>query len=131
MNFATDDDAQSGARLLIVEDDYFTCTMISDVLRKAGHHVIGVESTGEGAFSTATETRPDLVLMDVRLAGQINGFSAARFLREHGIAVLYATAHGDDASRADGEVAEPRGWLIKPFNEEELVSAVEAALHPS
>lgn len=97
-------------------------------LTEAGFEVIGVVDSGEAALLQARETPPDLVLMDIRLAGKIDGIEAALALRAQGIASIFASANSDPGTLTRGEAAQPLGWLRKPFSDHELVSAVEAAL---
>jgi DNA-binding response OmpR family regulator len=120
-----------GNRILIVEDEYFVALTIEDALADAGYEVLGVEASGEAAILHALEARPDLVLMDIRLAGKLDGIDAALELKRHGLRVLFASAHSDDATRARGEEARPLGWLTKPFSGQELVAAVCCALDKS
>lgn len=120
--------AISGARILVVEDDYLIAMIIEDTLLRAGHEILGVVATGEEAVQQGAVLRPDLVLMDIRLAGQMTGIEAAVELREKGIPSLFASAHTDQGTRTSGEEAKPVGWLAKPFSNAEIVSAVETAL---
>lgn len=114
-------------RILIVEDDYFVGLTIENALADAGHEVVAVAASGEQAIEAAGG-RPEIAVVDVRLAGMIDGIEAAIELRRHGIPSLFATAHSDPDTRRRGEVAHPAGWLTKPFSSAELVAAVEAAL---
>jgi CheY-like chemotaxis protein len=120
--------SKAKARILVVEDDYFVGLLIEEALEDAGHEVLAVVTSGEEAVSTAAETRPDLALMDIRLAGNMSGVEAAMELTELGIVSLFATAHSDPATRAAGDLAKPAGWLTKPFLPSEVVWAVERAL---
>ncbi|MDP8994567.1 MAG: response regulator, partial [Pseudomonadota bacterium] len=118
----------ASGRLLVVEDDYFVGLTIEGALAEAGHEVIGLVTSGEEAVDAALARRPDLVLMDIRLAGEMSGVEAALQLRGHGIACLFASAHSDAATRAAGAQAQPAGWLVKPFSQAELIAAVADAL---
>ena len=125
---STESPANLRGRIIIAEDDYFVSMTIEEALLDAGHEVLAVVPTGEEAVLESDRLRPDLVLMDVRLAGEMTGIQAAVALRAQGITSLFASAHSDAATRAAGEQAEPAGWLIKPFSAPEVVSAVAAAL---
>lgn len=114
-------------RLLVVEDDYFVGLTIENALVDAGHEVVAVAATGEQAIAAVAQ-RPELALMDIRLAGEMDGIEAATELRRRGIPSLFATAHSDPETRRRGEAARPAGWITKPFSNSELVAAVEAAL---
>lgn len=116
------------ARILIVEDEFLVAMTIEEILLEAGHEIVGLVATGEEAVQAGASLRPDLVLMDIRLVGQMTGIEAALELNAKGIPSLFATSHADQGTRASGEQANPVGWLAKPFSEAEVVSAVEDAL---
>jgi DNA-binding NarL/FixJ family response regulator len=97
-------------------------------LTEAGFEVIGVVDSGEAALLQVKETPPDLVLMDIRLAGEMDGIETAVALRAQGLRCLFASANSDPRTVARGETAEPLGWLGKPFSDHALVAAAEAAL---
>jgi CheY-like chemotaxis protein len=120
-------------RVLIVEDEYFVALASEDALSDAGFAVVGIATTADDAVAKADATRPDLILMDVRLAppgSMRDGIdAAAEILARFGIRSLFATAHVDPGTRARGErAAQPLGWLSKPFSSEDLVAAVGAAM---
>jgi DNA-binding response OmpR family regulator len=118
----------SAGLILVVEDDYFVGLANEQALMDAGYTVVGVVATGEEAIAMAARSRPDLVLMDIRLAGEMDGIDAAIALRGQGIPTLFASAHSDRHTRQRGEQAKPTGWLVKPFSDAELVAAVRAGL---
>jgi DNA-binding response OmpR family regulator len=118
----------SSRRVLVVEDDYLVGLTICDLLEGAGYTVLGPAITGEEAVSLALDERPDLVLMDVRLAGEMDGVDAAIEIARCGIRSLFVSAHSDPQTRSRGAVAKPHGWLEKPFGNAELLGAVAAAL---
>lgn len=115
-------------RLLVVEDDYLVGITICDQLAGAGYIVLGPAVTGEEAVSLALEQRPDLVLMDIRLPGKMDGVEAAIELAGEGIQVLFVSAHSDPRTRSRGEAASPCGWIEKPFSNTQLLKAVASAL---
>ncbi len=115
-------------RILIVEDDYLVGLSNEMALTDAGFDVIGVVDSGEAALLQVGETPPDLVLMDIRLAGEMDGIETALVLCAQGIRSVFASANSDPGTLSRGETAQPMGWLRKPFSDHELISAVEAAL---
>jgi DNA-binding response OmpR family regulator len=117
-----------GRRVLVVEDDYLVGLTICDLLEGAGYMVLGPAVTGEEAVSLALDERPELVLMDVRLAGVMDGVDAAIEIARSGIRSLFVSAHSDSQTRNRGAAAKPHGWLEKPFGNAELLEAVAAAL---
>ncbi|MGK7871059.1 response regulator [Falsiroseomonas sp. E2-1-a20] len=120
----------SRGRVLIVEDEYFVALDIEDALSSVGFTVVGIATTAEEATRMAEAERPDVVLMDIRLAGPRDGIEAAAEIRNRlGIRSLFATAHSDGATRARGdEAASPLGWLTKPYTGSEVVLAVTKAI---
>jgi PAS domain S-box-containing protein len=118
------------ARIMIVEDEQITATDIEDILTQLGHRVVAVATAGEAAVADAEALRPDLVLMDIRLKGKTDGVEAARKIRERlDIPSIFLTAHADDATLERAKLAEPLGYLVKPFQESELQAAIQIALH--
>jgi two-component system, NtrC family, response regulator AtoC len=118
------------ARILIVEDERITAEDLRDILTDLGYTVTASVSSGADAIARAEETHPDLALMDIRIKGDIDGTATAQILRERfNIPVVYLTAHADDATLARAKVAEPLGYITKPFQEAELHASIEIALH--
>ncbi|MDA0346757.1 MAG: response regulator [Verrucomicrobia bacterium] len=118
------------AKILIVEDEGITAEDIKDYLKSLGHDVIGICSTGEDAIEKARELDPDLVLMDIMLAGVVDGIQAAEIIREQdGIPVVYLTAYSDPQTLQRAKITEPYGYILKPFDQRDLQIAVEIALH--
>lgn len=117
------------ARVLIVEDDHLVALEIEATLLEAGFEVVGIAATAEEALGLGKSSRPDLAVMDIRLAGKRDGVDAALDLfREEGIRCVFATAHQDAETRRRAEPARPLGWLSKPYRPDVLVKAVRAAL---
>ena len=118
------------AHLLIVEDERIVAKDIEYSLKTLGYKVTGIASTGENALQKAKENRPDLVLMDIRLKGGMDGIEAAEKLREDfSIPVVYLTAYADEGTLERAKVTGPFGYILKPFNEKELCSTIEMALY--
>lgn len=118
------------ARILIVEDEQITAEDLRDILSELGYDVSGVVSTGADAIERAQKDPPDLALMDIRIKGAMDGTETARILRERfNIPVIYLTAHADRATLERAKVAEPLGYITKPFKQLELQASIEIALH--
>lgn len=118
----------SRGRVLIVEDDYFVALTSEAALVDSGFDVLGIVASGEEAIERVSKHRPDLVVMDIRLAGSMNGIETARELRLRGIDSLFASAHADQQTRQRAAEAKPVGWLTKPYSDGELIAAVQVAL---
>jgi PAS domain S-box-containing protein len=117
-------------RILIVEDEAIVAKNIEVALKKQGYCVLAIASSGEEAIQKAAELKPDMVLMDIRLRGDMLGVEAARQIRTRfGIPVIYLTAHADTATLERAKLSEPFGYLIKPFKVEDLHGTIEMALY--
>jgi len=120
----------SDAGILIVEDERIIAEDISRTLERIGYAVVGIVSSGEEAIKRTAETRPDVVLMDIKLQGHMDGTEAASRIRdEFDIPVVYLTAYADDGTLQRAKTTEPYGYVIKPFQERELHSSIEIALY--
>ncbi|MFH0968169.1 MAG: response regulator [Methanobacteriota archaeon] len=119
-----------GSRILVVEDEMVISLEISATLRRLGYEVIGQAITGLDAIHLADEADPDLILMDIRLKGDMDGIEAASRIRENNDRpVIFLTAHSDDVTLERAIAVSPSGYLIKPFKDRELYSSIELALH--
>ena len=120
----------SGARILVVEDEWVIADDIRQCLSNSGFELAGLTDTGEQAVALAERERPDLVMMDIMLAGAMDGIEAAAIIRERfAIPVIYLTAYADEAILERAKRTEPAGYMVKPFEERELRSTVEVALY--
>ena len=117
-------------RILIVEDQRLVAADIENTLRKLGYFVVGSVSSGEDAISKSAELRPELVLMDVRLRGEMDGVHAAEIIRDRfNVPVVYLTAYADEETILRAKKTTPFGYLVKPFNERELRATLEIAFY--
>ena len=120
----------STPRILIVEDEAVVAMDIESRLRFLGYEVAGLETSGEHAVARAAETRPDLVLMDIGLQGEMDGITAARLLHDRWrLPVVFLSAYAEDATLEQAKLAEPFGYLLKPFEDRELKTTLEMALY--
>ena len=117
-------------KILVVEDERVVAADIEECLRKLGYAVAGAAASGMGAIRRAVETAPDLVLMDIKLKGAMDGIDAAVELHDRlGIPVVFLTAFADSEILERAKNSSPSGYVLKPFDERALRSAVEIALH--
>lgn len=117
-------------KILIVEDEAIVAKDISVCLEKIGYEVIASFSKGEKALAYLEENTPDLVLMDIMLAGNISGIDAsARIKKDHDIPVVFLTAYADEKTIERAKITEPYGYVIKPFKEIDLRTSIEMALY--
>jgi two-component system, response regulator PdtaR len=117
-------------RVLVVEDDFLVASEIEHTLQQAGYDIVGVANSAHEAIYLARAERPDVAIMDVRLAGDTDGvYAAIQIFQEFGIRSIFATAHADPDTISRGSRAKPFGWIQKPYGKDELLSALRAALN--
>lgn len=116
--------------ILVVEDESIVSKDIQHSLNKLGYNVVGAASTGEKALELARNERPDIVLMDIMLKGDMNGIETAEIIRtELAIPVVFLTAYADESTLSKAKVTEPYGYIIKPFKEIDLHTSIEMAIY--
>ncbi|MGD9973297.1 MAG: response regulator, partial [Desulfatirhabdiaceae bacterium] len=120
----------SNATILIVEDEAIISLDIANKVQKMGYEVVGETDTGEEAVDLVRRLRPSIVLMDIHLAGAMDGIAAADAIRQECyLPVLFLSAHSDkDAIQRAGQV-EAFGYILKPFEDRELHTQIEIALY--
>src|SRR5262245_37187448 len=122
--------SEAANRILVVEDQRLIAADIENTLKKLGYIVVDNVSSGEDAISRSDQLRPELVLMDVRLRGEMDGIRAAEIIRDRfSVPVVYLTAYADDETILRAKKTTPFGYLVKPFNERELRATIEIAFY--
>jgi PAS domain S-box-containing protein len=117
-------------RIMIVEDEQIVALDLKMRLESMGYEVVGNVSMGEKSFHLASENRPDLLLMDIKLAGNIDGIQTAELMRKfYNLPVIYLTAFADKATLERAKRTQPFGYIIKPFSDDELKSNIEMAYY--
>ncbi|MFQ5965958.1 MAG: response regulator [Candidatus Scalinduaceae bacterium] len=118
------------AKIMIVEDEWITADDIKMSLQSLGYTVSSVASSGKEAIQKAEEDRPDLVLMDIVLQGEMDGIEAANQIHScYDIPIIYLTAYADEKVLERAKITEPFGYIVKPFINEDLKIAIEIALY--
>ena len=116
--------------VFIVEDEAIVANDIEETLQILGYSVAGKAKDGVVALQKIAESQPDLVLMDIHIAGAIDGIETAEKVHSrHNIPVIFLTAHADSPILERAKKAEPYGYIIKPFDERGLQSTIEMALY--
>jgi len=120
----------SKAKILIVEDQGIVAKDIENSLKKLGYSISGSVPSGEKAIKSVKELKPDLVLMDILLKGDMDGIQAAKTINEsHNVPVIFLTANADEKTISEAKIAEPYGYIVKPFREKELQTIIEMAIY--
>jgi len=123
-----DASGDAAKRILLVEDEHLVALDLRGALEDMGYEVVGTAASSDEALRKAGEQRPDLVLMDIHLAGVIDGIQAATLLRyRYQLPVVYLTAYSDSATLESVLEAEPDGYLTKPYNQRTLWTTIEVA----
>ncbi|KJB92690.1 CheY-like chemotaxis protein [Skermanella aerolata] len=109
--------ADARLQILLVEDEAISALALKRLVARLGHEVCAVTAMAEDAIRLAGEILPDIILMDIRLAGEMDGITAAREIRDRfGIGSIFMTANSDPATRALAENAQPLGFMAKPYS---------------
>ncbi|MBT3461424.1 MAG: EAL domain-containing protein [Gammaproteobacteria bacterium] len=118
------------SRVFIVEDEVLVARDIKSRLEKLGYQVIGTAARGDDAVTRVLSERPDLILMDINLKGDMDGIEAADRIRaEADLPIIFCTAYSNDETLARAKVTVPYGYVLKPFDNRELEITIEIALH--
>jgi CheY-like chemotaxis protein len=121
----SDTQNQAKLQILLVEDERIVALDMRLKLSQLGYTVCGYAPSGEQALRIASESRPDLVLMDIKLEGSLDGIETAARLHEHAtIPVIYTTAYTDPETRRRAEATHPAGYLAKPIDQSQLERAI-------
>ena len=120
----------NSARILVVEDEAVVSMHLEQRLNALGYQVVGAAKTAAKALSLAAEQRPDLVLMDIRIQGPVDGIATAEQMRDRfRLPVVFLTAFAEDATLDRAKMAQPYGFVLKPFEDRELRTVIEIALY--
>jgi len=117
--------------VLIVEDEYITALDLKLELESLNYIITDTVATGQDAIDTAAEKRPDVVIMDINLKGEMSGIEAAEKIAELGIPIIYLTANTDDFTFNKANVKGSYGFLDKPFNLAKLDSVIKLTIQRS
>ena len=117
-------------KILVVEDEIIIARELESRLKDLGYQVPAIASSGQEALTIAEQVKPDLVMMDIVLKGEMDGVEAAAEMRRRwGTPIIYLTAYTDDATLQRARVTEPFGYIVKPFSDRELRANLEMALY--
>ena len=123
---------RNNCSVLVVEDETIVAFDIRKSVERLGYHVTGTAATGEKAVELASRFRPDLVLMDISLAGEMNGIEAALKIRtEYGAKIVFLSAFDDDKTVDRMKDIGMAGFITKPFHETELKLTLGELLGPA
>lgn len=117
-------------KILIVEDEGIPAIELKNKLKNFNYDILPIVSTGEEAIKTSIKTNPDLILMDIKLEGNINGIEATKEIKKNiDVPIIYITAYGDEETLQNAKKTEPHSYILKPFEEKEVRNAIEIAIY--
>ena len=118
------------ARIIIVEDEIIVSTDLAGILKNLGYTILAAVDSGEELIKIIENKKPDIVLMDIILAGRMDGIEAAEAIRKSlDIPIIYITAHADEKTIERSKETDPAGYILKPFNPNELYFMIETAVY--
>lgn len=118
------------SNILIVEDEIIVAADLKGRLENLGYTIIGMAANGRDAIRKTGETTPDLVLMDIMLKGDMDGIETAQKIRDlYDVPVIYLTAYFDEEILNRAKITEPFGYILKPFEDMRIQSAIEMAVY--
>jgi len=116
--------------ILVTEDEVIVRKDIERCLTNLGYNVVASADNGEDAIDLALKHKPDLALMDIMIKGDMNGIAAAEEIKRNiDIPVVFLTAYADENTLSEAKMAEPHGYILKPFKDVDIQTAIEMALH--
>lgn len=118
------------ATVLVVEDESIVSKDIQYSLKKLGYEVVGSSATGTKAIELALELKPNIILMDIMLKGDISGIEAsAEIKKSQNVPIIFLTAYADENTLEKAKITEPYAYILKPFKEIDLHTSIEMALY--
>lgn len=125
-----DESTPSETSVMVVEDEGIVATDLGQRLERMGFKVPAIVGTGQDAIESAQEHKPDLILMDIMLRGDMRGTQAAHLIRNDlEVPIIFLTAYSDDSTIRQARMTEPYGYLLKPFDEDILRTTISVALY--
>ena len=116
--------------ILVTEDESIVRKDIERCLGNLGYNVVASADNGEEAINMAMKHKPDLALMDIMIKGDMNGIAAAEEIKRNmDIPVVFLTAYADESTLSEAKLAEPHGYVLKPFKDVDIQTAIEMAMH--
>jgi CheY-like chemotaxis protein len=120
----------TGERILLVEDDDVIARVADWRLKNLGYAVAGRAVSGAEAMELVVREKPDLVLMDVNIRGDVDGIETAKMIKDgFKIPVIYVTSHSDGPTLERAKATHPDGFIVKPFDDNDLRVAIQLALN--
>jgi two-component system, response regulator PdtaR len=114
------------SKILIVEDEYIIATDLKQRLEYMGHEIVGIEVEGKAAIKKTMETKPDLILMDITLKGELDGIETAEQIQNiYDVPFIYLSGSSDSLTLERAKITEPSSYIIKPFMDKGIEKALK------
>ncbi len=114
------------SKVLIVEDDYIVALDLKQRLEDMGHKIVGIEGDGEAAIKNTQKTKPDLILMDITLKGELDGIETAQKIQENNnIPFIYVSGYNDKKTLKRAKITKPLAFITKPFMNRGIIKAIQ------
>ncbi len=115
--------------VLVVDDEVIILNQLEEILEENGYAVVGKATSGADAIQAATKIKPDIVLMDIVMPGEIDGIEACNTIQSiTECPVVLVTAYGDDQTLRKAKNVKPYGYIVKPYQNEQIRATIEIAL---
>jgi CheY-like chemotaxis protein len=116
-------------KILLVEDEFLIARLLQRNLKLLGYEMVELVSSGEEALERVKEEKPDVIVMDIRLAGELNGIEAAKEIRQFcATPIIFLSGYSDRETIARANQVEPLAFLIKPISPDDITAVIEIAL---
>jgi CheY-like chemotaxis protein len=117
------------SKILIVEDDFVVALDLKQRLEDIGHKIVGIEGDGEAAIKKTNKTKPDLILMDITLKGELDGIETAQKIQENNdIPLIYVSGYIDKKTLKRAKITKPLAYITKPFVNSGLLKAIRSTV---
>lgn len=117
-------------RILVVDDEVIIATQIQETLTARGYDVLGIAASGDEAVEMAFALKPDLILMDIVMPGELDGIAAAEKInRSLRIPVVFLTAYADAEMVERAKPIGPFAYVLKPLHEQQILTSIDIAMH--
>lgn len=120
----------SKVRVFIIEDDFIHANRLEMYLDEMGYELAGTAEGADQALNLIAATKPDLLLVDIHLAGELSGIQIVEYLnKKKAIPVIFITSYRDKETFETAKLTDPYAYIIKPYDKETLQAAIELAVH--
>lgn len=115
------------ARIMITEDEILIAEDLKQTLQELGHSVVGIVASGENAVTLAMRMKPDIIFMDIKLAGELNGIETAKTIaRQLDVSIIFCSAYNDNDTLLRASAVNPLAYIAKPYDKSEIKKTLDS-----